>query len=309
VPGSLVVVNPNASRARDATTLAALTERAREVLGERDGTAPRFVETESAEAVGPIVAEALEVGVASVVGVGGDGTMRDIAAVLAGTEVPLGIVPAGTGNQVAAVMGVPLSPLEAFDALVDPATRTIDVGELRLELEGETAKHVPFILGCGAGFDAELMATTSARLKRRLGAAAYFVQGARMALRLTAAPCRVIIDGETMEAHATAALIGNLGQLIPGRLDLRLPLDPTDGLLDLIVVGATNPVAGLRGLTDQLRRTDLGGGDGDTSIRRRGRTIRLEPESAMALEVDGDYVGRGALEATVRPGALRVLVP
>lgn len=153
------------------------------------------------------------------------------------------------------------------------------------------------------------MATTSSGLKRHLGAVAYFVQGARLALRLSATPCRVSIDGEAIEVGATAVLIGNMGQLVPGRLDLRLPIDPSDGLLDLIVVSASNPVGGLRGLTDQLRRTNLGGGTGDTSIRLRGETIRIEPEQVMALEVDGDHAGSGALEARVVPGALRVLVP
>ena len=100
-----------------------------------------------------------------------------------------------------------------------------------------------------------------------------------------------------------------MGQLVPGRLGLRLPLDPSDGLLDLIVVSASSPVGGLQGLADQLRRTKLGGGSGDASIRLRGHKIRIEPELPMALEVDGDHVGSGALEARVMPGALQVLVP
>ncbi len=123
------------------------------------------------------------------------------------------------------------------------------------------------------------MATTSGSLKRRLGAAAYFVQAARMAMRLSATPCRVTVDDELIETDATAVLIGNMGQLVPGRLGLRLPLDPSDGLLDLIVVGASSPVGGLRGLADQLRRTKLGGGSGDASIRRRGRRIRSSRSS------------------------------
>lgn len=309
MPGSLVVINPHASKARDASTLAASTERLGAVLAERDGAAPRFAETASADEVGPLVAEALVAGVASVVGVGGDGTMRDIAAVIAGTDVPLGIIPAGTGNQVAAVLGIPRVPVEAVDALEGAQVRTLDLGDVTVELEGAAPAGSTFILGCGAGFDAELMATTPSGLKRRLGAAAYFVQGARMLLRLTATPCRVTVDDETIEAAATAVLIGNLGQLVPGRLDLRLPLDPADGLLDLIVVGASNPVAGVRGLLDQLRRTEVGGGSGETSIRRRGRVVRIEPEQPLALEVDGDYVGQGALEARVLPGVLQVLVP
>ncbi len=309
MPGSLAVINPHASKARDRGTLAALTERVEEVLAARDGVPPRIIETTSAEAVSPLVAEALSEGVASVIGVGGDGTMRDIASVIAGTDVPLGIIPAGTGNQVAAVLGVPRSPLAAVEVLGSATVRTIDLGAVTVELEGKPATDSIFIIGCGAGFDAELMASTSARLKRRLGAAAYFVQGARLAMRLTATPCRVTIDDELIETAATAVLIGNMGQLVPGRLGLRLALDPRDGLLDLIVVGATNPVAAVRSLADQLRRTELGGGSGDGSIRRRGRTIRIEPSRALPLEVDGDHVGSGALEARIVPGALRVLVP
>ena len=273
MPGSLVIINPHASKARDPSTLAALTERVGVVLRNRDGSSPRIAETASAEEVGPLVAEALDEGVASVVGVGGDGTMRDIATVIAGTDVPLGIVPAGTGNQVAAVIGVPLSPLKAVDAIERATRRTVDLGMVTVELAGEDPTDSTFIIGCGAGFDAELMATTSSNLKRRLGAAAYFVQGARLAMRLAATPCRVTIDDELIETSATAVLIGNMGQLVPGRLGLRLPLDPSDGLLDLIVVGASSPVGGLQGLVDQLRRTKLGGSSGDASIRLRGHKI------------------------------------
>lgn len=308
MPGSLVVVNPRASKARDASTLAALTERVGTVLQERDGVVPTIVETASPDDVRPLVAKALVDGVASVIGVGGDGTLRDIAAVLAGTDVPLGVVPAGTGNQVAAALGIPRSPLEATDMLEAAAERTIDLGEVTTEVDGVSTTSV-FLIGCGAGFDAELMATTPARLKHRLGTLAYFVQAARLALGLSATPSRVTVDDDSFETGATIVLIGNMGHLVPGRLDLRRPLDPYDGLLELILVGAPNPVAGLRGLVDQLRRTEFGGGADDPSVRLRGRTIALEPAEPMPLEVDGDYVGEGSLRARVIPGGLRVLVP
>ncbi len=307
--GSLVVINPHASKARDASTLAALTERAEEVLRRRDGVVPRLVETATAEEVKPLVAEALAGGVASVVGVGGDGTMRDIASVLAGSDVPLAIVPAGTGNQVAMELGIPRSPIEALDALEHAQPLTIDLGEATVqEADGGSATSA-FIIGCGAGFDAELMATTSAGLKRRLGTAAYFVQGARLALRAGASACRLTVDDRTMEMPVTIALIGNMGQLIPGHLGLRLPLDPTDGLLDLIALDAGNPIRGGRGLVDQLRRTQVGGEPGRGSIRLRGRRIAIEPIEPLPLEIDGDYVGGGRIEARVLPDAVQVLVP
>lgn len=308
MPGSLVVVNPRASKARDAATLAALTEQLSAVLHHRDGSSPTIVETASPDDVRPLVSQALDEGVASVIGVGGDGTLRDIAAVLAGTEVPLGVIPAGTGNQVAAALGIPRSPLAAAAALETAAVRTIDLGEVTTEVDGASTTSV-FLIGCGAGFDAELMATTSSKLKRRLGSLAYFVQATRLAVRLSATPCRVTVDDDSFDAGATIVLIGNMGQLVPGRLDLRLPLDPYDGLLELILVGAANPVAGLRGLADQLRRTELGGGADDISIRRRGRAIRIAPAEPMPLEVDGDHVGAGSLSARILPASLGVLLP
>ncbi len=309
MPGSLIVVNPQASKARDASTLSALTERASEVLTRRDGSEPRLVETATSRDVVPLVQAALDAGVAAVIGVGGDGTMREIAAALGSSDVPLGIVPAGTANQVAAELGLPRSPAAALDALEHAQPRPIDLGEVRVELEDGSSQVSAFIIGCGAGFDAELMARTSAGLKRRLGTAAYLVQGARLALRAGTTGCRLTVDDTVMEMRVSLALIGNMGQLVPGRVGLRRPLDPTDGLLELIAVDAGHPWRGARGLLDQLRRTELGGDPASGSIRLQGHRIAIEPMGSLPLEIDGDYVGRGALEARIRPGAVKVLAP
>ena len=305
---SLVIINPAASRTRDPATLAALAERVEAVLLERDGARPQLAETATGEAVRPLVAEAVQRGVSSVIAVGGDGTVRAIAASLADTRIPLGIIPAGTGNQVAAVMGIPRSPLAAVEALATAQPRTIDLGTATVRSHDETSEAV-FVIGCGAGFDAQLMTATSSTLKRRLGPAAYFVRAVPLVARLSAVPCRITVDGDVLVTEATAVLIGNMGQLVPGRVNLRLPLDPTDGLLDLIVVGASSAWAGIRGLADQLRRSQLGASADGRSVRLRGQRIAVEPEADMPLEIDGDPAGSGALEAAIRPRAMQLLVP
>jgi len=124
---SLVVINPNASRVRSEQARASLNDRLAELLERRDGSPPRIVETTSASETQPLVEEALGEGVATVVGVGGDGTLRDIAAALKGTDVPLGVIPAGTGNQVAAVLGIPSSLEAAATAIGGARPRTIDL--------------------------------------------------------------------------------------------------------------------------------------------------------------------------------------
>ncbi len=244
-----------------------------------------------------------------VVGVGGDGTLRDIAASLSGTGVPLGVVPAGTANQLADVLGVPSSMEEAAEALATARPHTIDLGEVTLRLIGEPESTTIMTIGCGAGLDARIMATTPSSWKQRVGRSAYLVQGLKLVARLDATPYRLTLDGRAIETDASIALVGNMGRLLPGIMDLRLPIVPDDGLLDLIVVGARGPIGGIRVLADQLRRTSLGGGSGSTSLRLRGREIAIEADTPLPLEVDGDYVGEGSLLARIMPGALDVMVP
>jgi diacylglycerol kinase family enzyme len=242
---------------------------------------------------------------------GGDGTLREIAASLAKTGVPLGIVPGGTGNLLAGILGVPDVPSQAAAALVDARPRRIDLGEVTLRLVDEPAipTTATFAIGCGAGFDARVMATTPPDLKRRFGRSAYFAQALKLALEIEAIPHRITVDGESIETDASIALVTNMGELVPGLVGPRLPIVPDDGLLDLIVVGARGPLHGMKGLIDQLFRTHLGGGSGSDSLRVRGRVIGIEADRPEPLQVDGDHVGWGSLSARVLPGALDVLVP
>lgn len=319
VAPSLIVLNPYASRMRRESERRALADELRAVLTRRDGVPPDVIETSAQEQTRPAVQAALAAGVAAVVGVGGDGTLREIAAALADSGVPMGIIPAGTGNLLGGILGIPGSMSAALAAIEKAEARTIDLGAATLRLVPEPGTDVEgastpqqeavFAIGCGAGFDARVMATTPSDLKQRIGRAAYFAQAVRLAVSIDVVPYRLTVDGETLEVDASIALVTNMGQLIPGVIGPRLPIEPDDGLLDLIVVGARGPVAGVRGLADQLFRTSPGGGSGSESLRLQCRSVRIEADRPEPLQVDGDPVGWGSLEASVMPGALEVLVP
>jgi diacylglycerol kinase family enzyme len=305
----LVIVNPHASRTRDAPTRRRLLRELTTVLEREDGHAPDVVETSRREETRPAVEAALADGVSGVVGVGGDGTLRDIADVLANTDATLGLVPAGSGNQLASALRIPRDPYRAIVALGGARARAIDLGEVALALVDRPPCGGVFTIGCGIGFDARLMATTPPSWKRRVGTLAYFVQALRLAPRVGAQPFRIRIDDRIIETEASVAMVGNLGGLVPGFLGPRLPLVPDDGLLDLIVVDARDPLRAVRSLADQLLRTSPGCRSRPLSLRLRGRHIVLRTEQLEEVEVDGDHVGRGSLEARVLPAALRVLVP
>jgi diacylglycerol kinase (ATP) len=127
--------------------------------------------------------------------------------------------------------------------------------------------------------------------------------------RLTPVPYRIEIDDERLELEATVALVANAGELVPGLVRPRLSIVPDDGLLDLLVLRVGSIPGGIRGALELLGRTELGGTPSGAAFRARGRRIRIATQPVQPRQVDGDTVGSGSLEATVRRSALEVLVP
>jgi diacylglycerol kinase family enzyme len=211
------------------------------------------------------------------------------------------------------VLGIPKGLAGAIEALGRARPRSIDLGDVALYPADRPPDAEPertiCAIGCGIGFDARLMSTTGSDQKARFGRYAYFIQAARLAARIQATPYRLTIDGRVIELEASIAMVTNVGDLIPGVLKPRLPALPDDGQLDVFVVAARGVVEGLRGLTDQLTRTTLGGDADSRTLRFRCRSARLEATPPEPIQVDGDPCGSGTIEVEVRPGALQVLVP
>lgn len=113
------------------------------------------------------VKRAIADGASLVISAGGDGTLRDVAAALAGTNVPLGVLPGGTANVFAAEAGIPTDPESAARVLVSGRARPFDLGILSVSGRG-----VRFLLFAGAGLDAAALHNTNPDLKRRAGPAA-----------------------------------------------------------------------------------------------------------------------------------------
>ena len=156
------------------------------------------------------------------------------------------------------------------------------------------------------GLDARIMAAAEHEWKRRMRFGAYIGAAVREILRLETARFHIEADGETLDIEGYLALVANAGELVPGRIGPRRPIDPADGRLDLIVLGGGNPVAGLRSAVELMVRSgELAGG----VVRRAVREVVIEAEPPQPIETDGDPHPAGRLEAEVIPGALTVLVP
>jgi len=254
--------------------------------------------TEKAEAGVTAASSAALDGVDLVVAVGGDGTVRGCAEGLAGTGVPLGIVPHGTANLLARTLGVPLyHPRAALNAALDPgsAVRAIDLA---------VVDGVPFTAMTGMGLDAAVVAGT--RLKHQFGWLAYAMSGAA---HLRVPPTRFTIrldDGVPFEREARSVVVGNSG-LLPGGFSLLPDARVDDGLLDVGVLAPQGALGWPRLATRVLTNSEYQ----DRMLERyQARRIEIAAAALLPREVDGELVpSEYAMTVTVRPGALVVRTP
>jgi YegS/Rv2252/BmrU family lipid kinase len=232
---------------------------------------------------------------------GGDGTTMTAVRGMVGQPVVLGLIPGGTGNILAGNLRIPRNPAKAAALLAVGRPREIDLGRV----ERPDGVHY-FAVNCGAGFDAELMAATSERDKRRWGIGAYVAAAWHHLSDVTSVPHRIEVDGNVLEARAATVLVANCGELIPPLVRLKEGIAPDDGLLDVVVLSAD-------GMVDSVGvfwRLLLGNGNGDKRIgHARGRRVSIETTPARPVQLDGEPAGMTPLVAEVVPRAIRILVP
>ena len=225
---------------------------------------------------------------------GGDGTVREVCAELAGTGIPVGIIPAGTGNLLARNLDIPLYLRAAIDVALTGQDRAIDL----VEVSGDHLEDTHFMVMAGMGMDAAMMEGVNEDIKKRVGWLAYVLSGFKA---LMFPPERIDIsvdDGEFTRHRARTVVVGNVGFLQAG-----MPLLPDaaidDGLLDVVVLHPRGffswiPLA-LRVLT-RGRRTD------ETINRMTGRTVVLRAHGDVPRQLDGDTIGPGRELRDVVPG-------
>ncbi|MEU4171076.1 diacylglycerol kinase family protein [Streptomyces sp. NPDC026665] len=311
-PGTTaVILNPTVSDAPDRDELRRTLER----HGHRD---PVFLETTADDPGAGQTARAVREGATLVVVCGGDGTVRTVADALAGSDVPLAVVPCGTGNLLARNLDLPLSPVAALDAALGGAPHRIDLAAV----EGDGLAATRFAAMAGAGLDAAMMEHADPRAKAALGWPAYALAGIGT-LRTPRMRVTIRLDGSpAFRRTARMVLVANVAA-VQGGVTLLPAARPDDGLLDLLVLDPRGMGGWYRAVRTLLRgratpsrpstvRTPVPEGDGHKvpveffTFRRAELTF----DTPQSRELDGDPVGPGRhLTAEVRPGALTVMLP
>ncbi|MEY9931220.1 diacylglycerol kinase (ATP) [Catenulispora sp. GP43] len=260
-------------------------------LRERGDPPPKVYATTSDDPGGQAVRTALADGARLVVVCGGDGTVSACAAALAGTGIPMAVVPIGTGNLVARNLGVPRDPAEAVAVAVNGVDQAVDVGRL---------DDGVMVGMAGAGLDAAMVQDAPHRLKRRIGWPAYVVSLVRhLADRGFAAT--VEVDGHlTRHKHIRTVVIGNVGAL-HGGISLFPDARPDDGVLEVAIL-APRTVLGWASVVVHLMR---GQGRSPAVEQLRGRHIVVRAQRPLRREADGEPLADApVLDVRVAPKAL-----
>lgn len=290
------------------------------------GWAPSlWIETSVEDAGQAAVGTALRRGAAVVAAAGGDGTVRAVAEGLRGSDVPLALLPSGTGNLLARNLDVPLTNVDdAVGLIFGEHERTMDLGiaEIRRAADGDTSEHV-FLVVAGIGIDAQMIKNTDSKLKKAVGWLAYVDGIARSIPELKPVNLRYSIDGgPTRSTSAHSVLVGNCG-LLPGGILLMPEARIDDGILDIAALRPRGAFGWLRVWNTLafengvLRRSKLGQKMielGSKNVRdvvyRTGRRLTLDVASPEEFQLDGDEFGEiTSVTAWVDPGGLRVKVP
>lgn len=225
----------------------------------------------------------------------GDGLIGQVGGVLAGGDVPLGVIPGGRGNDFARVLGIPAEIPDAARLLAAGKTRAIDVGE---------ANGRRFLCIASCGFDAEA---------NRIANDARFVKGnlvyAYAALRALVAwrpaTFELELDGVRHEVRGYSVAAAN-SKAYGGGMFLAPDAELDDGMLDVVSVGEVGKLRYLTNLPKVFKGRHL---DHEEVTVRRAAEVGISADRALAMYADGDHIAD--LPATIRvlPGALQVIVP
>jgi diacylglycerol kinase (ATP) len=228
---------------------------------------------------------------------GGDGTVQRCIDVVAGSGTALAILPAGTANLLATNLQIPADLPGAVRVGLHGERRPLDTG---------TVNGEHFAVMAGAGFDARMINEADRGMKDRIGRAAYLYAGARN-LSARRAKATIKVDGQQFfKGRISCVLVGNVGKVLGG-VEAFSGAQPDDGLLELGVVTAKNPVEWAR----TLGRVALGKSEKSPFVQlTRGKKFRIRFDRPLLYELDGGTRPATAkMRIKVHPSSITICVP
>jgi diacylglycerol kinase (ATP) len=237
---------------------------------------------------------------------GGDGTVNDVVNGLGDAgfpeDVTLGILPTGTGNDLAATLCIPEDAALAEDVIRQNQVRTLDVARVRSDGIGERF----FINVATGGLGAEISLANEGELKERWGKLSYLRASLEVATDFDVRELTLYLDGEKREVRAVNVVVGNCRYAGGGWLAAP-KANPEDGLLDVVIIETLGLADVLQLAPASLARADYLGKEGVFFARAKEVRVETQPPG-LEFTADGEVIGDEPAEFSVIPRALKVIV-
>jgi len=273
-----------------------------EIRAELEGLEVEWIETEGPE---DAIKAAEEWRAGLLIVAGGDGTINDVVNGLGRAgfpeDVTLGILPAGTGNDLAATLCIPEEPDLAEGVMLQNRGRWLDVARVRSEGIGERF----FVNVATGGLGAEISSVNDEKLKKRWGKLSYLRASLEVARDFDVRGLTLYLDGERREVEAVNIAVGNC-RYTGGGWPATPKANPEDGLLDVVIIEKLG-AGELLGLAPAaLAEFDYL--DKDGILFARAKDVYVETHPGLEFTADGEVIGDEPAEFSVIPGVLKVLV-
>jgi diacylglycerol kinase (ATP) len=237
---------------------------------------------------------------------GGDGTINDVVNGLGRAGFPdgvtLGILPAGTGNDLAATLEIPKDADLAEEVIRQNRVRTLDVARVRSEGVGERF----FINVATGGLGAEISDANDGEFKKRWGKLSYLRASLEVAKDFEVRELTLYLDGEPREVRAVNVVVGNCRYAGGGWLAAP-KANPEDGLLDVVIIETLGLADVLQLAPQSLAKSDYLGKEGVFSARAKEIRVETQPPG-LEFTADGEVIGDEPAEFSVIPQVLKIIV-
>lgn len=265
----------------------------------RRGWQFEIYETTGKEDLPALIGERVEAGLDLLVTSGGDGTISAAATGLLGSQVPLGILPTGTGNMFARDLGIPFDLDQAMELITgEHAIRRIDL----MQTQGRA-----LVMNLSIGFTAQTIRQTDRALKQRLGMIAYVGVGAANLLGLRLQPFRIRVDGRSVRVRASELMVANSSLIGIRNLPPDIVIEPDDGFVQICTIRAKTALDWLAVLGNIIARRPER--NPHVHCLTATRNIQIVTKRRMCVQGDGELLGETPVEIQILPAALPIIVP
>ena len=226
----------------------------------------------------------------AVVAVGGDGTAGEVAAGMTGTGKPMGIIPAGTGNDFIKSAGIPNDPDLAMNQLLHGKAENIDTG---------TVNDQFFLNVCGTGFDVTVLDYAESEKKKHMGLTPYFLGLIKAIFHYKSVNLTITADGKEIKGQYLVCSIAN-GRFIGGGIPICPAADIRDGKLDLVLIRGIHRWKIPFYLPGLMMSKAL---NYSITLHSKVSQVRIEGRN-LRINIDGDIQSMSSADFKINPASL-----